>query len=324
MPSLSTYELPNSSQKRDVFLCHASEDKEEIVRPIYSALCERGFSVWLDEAEIEWGDRFPQEIEKGLKMSRFVIVVITQRFFGKDWPEKELKQALKLEIATGNKKVLPLCTKVGESKLRTKYPRLKDKSVLLWDNDPDLIATEVSKLLKRPEIDRPRSVAKQIAVGLFATLITLVVSLLLLGLFIAFASALGLVQPSDGRTALPAYIISVWGTVVLTMGSVGALIAFARYHPNCNDRTNGCSLSVLEWFLGLTSLMVANHLCGWSTSDLGLTSEILLFPITYIVFPFALSASVFFGVQIGMVAFMAYKYGPGSEGYTINFVDFSL
>ena len=41
---------------RDIFICHASEDKKEVVRPIVEAFRQAGISVWFDEAEIKWGD----------------------------------------------------------------------------------------------------------------------------------------------------------------------------------------------------------------------------------------------------------------------------
>ena len=40
----------NRSQP-DTFICHASEDKEAIARPIHEALAEAGVYAWLDESE---------------------------------------------------------------------------------------------------------------------------------------------------------------------------------------------------------------------------------------------------------------------------------
>jgi hypothetical protein len=36
----------------DVFICHASEDKDTVARPLADALTVRGWSVWLDELEL--------------------------------------------------------------------------------------------------------------------------------------------------------------------------------------------------------------------------------------------------------------------------------
>jgi len=40
----------------DVFICHASEDKDAVARPLAKALEARGLTVWLDEFQIKLGD----------------------------------------------------------------------------------------------------------------------------------------------------------------------------------------------------------------------------------------------------------------------------
>ncbi len=40
----------------DVFISHASEDKEAVARPLYQALKDAGVSAWLDEVNITLGD----------------------------------------------------------------------------------------------------------------------------------------------------------------------------------------------------------------------------------------------------------------------------
>ncbi len=39
----------------DVFISHASEDKDEIVRPLANTLVEKGVKVWYDEFEMKIG-----------------------------------------------------------------------------------------------------------------------------------------------------------------------------------------------------------------------------------------------------------------------------
>ena len=41
---------------RDLFISHASEDKDELVRPLAIELQKEGFSVWYDEFELTIGD----------------------------------------------------------------------------------------------------------------------------------------------------------------------------------------------------------------------------------------------------------------------------
>ena len=61
----------------DVFISHASEDKEEVVRPLANALRKAGLKVWYDEFELHIGDSLRRKIDQGLEKIRFGIVVIS-------------------------------------------------------------------------------------------------------------------------------------------------------------------------------------------------------------------------------------------------------
>lgn len=63
------------SGKRDVFICHASEDKEDIVEPLIKAFGSADISYWYDKAEIAWGDSIVENVNAGLKNARYVLIV---------------------------------------------------------------------------------------------------------------------------------------------------------------------------------------------------------------------------------------------------------
>ena len=50
-----------NKEQRDIFICHASEDKGDIVKPIIEAFEQSGITYWYDEAEIKWGDSITQK-----------------------------------------------------------------------------------------------------------------------------------------------------------------------------------------------------------------------------------------------------------------------
>ena len=77
-------------QEYDLFLSHASEDKESIARPLYAALTAAGVSVWFDEAVLELGDSLRRKIEEGLAKCRYGVVILSPRFLNKHWPRREL------------------------------------------------------------------------------------------------------------------------------------------------------------------------------------------------------------------------------------------
>ena len=69
----------------DVFISHTSEDKDEVVRPLATALRDAGLKVWYDEFELRIGDSLRRKIDKGLASSRFGVVVLSQDFFGRGY-----------------------------------------------------------------------------------------------------------------------------------------------------------------------------------------------------------------------------------------------
>ena len=134
-------------ETRDVFLCHASEDKAGVVRPLFQELEISGVSCWFDEADIKWGDSIPQTINRGLSVSRFVIVVLSRAFLAKHWPQRELNAVLNQEASSGETRVLPLVVGDAQDEVMAAYPLLNDKRYLLWDGDPAPIIAEFHRLL---------------------------------------------------------------------------------------------------------------------------------------------------------------------------------
>jgi len=142
------------NQLKDVFICHASEDKPEIVKALVAAFRREGISYWYDEAEIKWGESIPEKINEGLKVSHYVIVIISKSFLSKNWPQRELNSALNVEASTGKVRVLPLV--VGTNEVREeifqKYPLLNDKRCLTWENDVQKIVDALKGCLGRANI----------------------------------------------------------------------------------------------------------------------------------------------------------------------------
>jgi hypothetical protein len=146
---------------RDVFLCHASEDKPNVVRPLYDALCAVGITCWLDEAEIGWGDSLVGKVNEGLRDSRFVIVVLSDAFLAKPWPRRELASALSVESSSGIVRVLPLLVG-GNPKTQAvlaELPLLSDKLHLCWEGDPRPVLEAMRRKLQSGEPASRRGVS---------------------------------------------------------------------------------------------------------------------------------------------------------------------
>lgn len=135
---------------KDVFICHASEDKLSIVEPLANAILEKGFKVWYDKIEIKWGDSITDKINEGLKNSKYVVLVLSIAFLNKHWPKKEMNAALNLEIGFGNKKILPLIVGNNEERaaILQQIPLQNDKRFLIWNNSTEEVIEALIEVLK--------------------------------------------------------------------------------------------------------------------------------------------------------------------------------
>jgi len=130
----------------DVFICHASEDKKNVVEPLSKAFKDAGIRVWVDSENIGWGEGIVESVNSGLSHSRFAVIVLSESFLKKNWPAKEMNAVLSKEIKSGITCVLALL--VGEQavtdKILTAYPLLADKRYVEWSSSD--VGTVVSAL----------------------------------------------------------------------------------------------------------------------------------------------------------------------------------
>ena len=117
---------PSAEEVFDVFISHASEDKDEIVRPLATALKEEGLQVWYDEFELRIGSSLRRTIDRGIARSRFGIVVLSESFFEKGWPGYEL-DGLVTRAVGGEQVLLPIWHGVTKQQVMDYSPSLADK-----------------------------------------------------------------------------------------------------------------------------------------------------------------------------------------------------
>ncbi len=110
----------------DVFVCHASEDKERFARPLAQALSAAGLRVWYDELSLRIGDSLRRSIDSGLSRSRYGVVVLSPSFFAKEWPQTELDGLVAREL-DGNKLILPVWHNIELEEVRRHSPTLADR-----------------------------------------------------------------------------------------------------------------------------------------------------------------------------------------------------
>ncbi len=134
----------------DVFISHASEDKEEVVRPLANALAAAGLSVWYDEFELRIGDSLRRKIDRGLARSRFGIVVLSHAFFGRGWPEYEL-DGLVTRAVSGDQILLPVWHNVSKREVVGYSPSLADRLARSTaTHTVEEIAAEIVDVIQNP------------------------------------------------------------------------------------------------------------------------------------------------------------------------------
>ncbi len=136
----------------DVFISHASEDKDDFVRPLAEGLQERGLSVWFDEFELRVGDSLRESIDRGLSQSRFGIVVFSPHFFRKQWPQNELNGLVTRESA-GAKVILPIWHNVDAEEVRAVSPVLVDRVAISSSIGLQQVIEELIQAIAAPAID---------------------------------------------------------------------------------------------------------------------------------------------------------------------------
>lgn len=118
---------PNHFEKKyDVFISHASEDKDDVVRPLAHALTAKNLTVWYDEFELKIGDSLRRKIDKGLANSKFGIVVLSKEFIKKGWTNYEL-DGIVTKAVTGEQVILPIWHNITKKEVIDYSPSLADK-----------------------------------------------------------------------------------------------------------------------------------------------------------------------------------------------------
>jgi hypothetical protein len=138
---------PPISKTYDVFISHASEDKDAVVRPLARALASEGVTAWYDETELRIGDSLRRKIDAGLANCRFGVVVLSPSFFDKGWPNYELDGLVTREVASRQQLILPIWHNVGQAEVMQYSPTLAGKLARRTADVPlDQIAREIAEV----------------------------------------------------------------------------------------------------------------------------------------------------------------------------------
>ncbi len=123
-------ESSNVAKAFDVFISHATEDKDAVVRDLAHALQDEELDVWYDEFALRIGDNLRRKIDAGLTSSRFGVVVLSPHFFAKEWSQYELDGLVTREMSGEQQIILPLWHDISRDEVAARSPSLANKVAL--------------------------------------------------------------------------------------------------------------------------------------------------------------------------------------------------
>lgn len=135
---------------RDVFLCHAWDDRKEAAKELHDQLEAGGVSVWFSEKDVLLGTSFLREIDKGLAKSRIGLVLVTpallRRIQAEGIAEKELSVLLARDL------LVPIVHNTTYDALREVSPLLGSKNGLNTAEDTmAIIVAKIAELVSLPQ-----------------------------------------------------------------------------------------------------------------------------------------------------------------------------
>ena len=127
---------------RDVFLCHAWDNRAGAAKDLHDSLESRGVSVWFSEKDVALGTPLLREIDRGLAKSRVGVVLVTpallRRLQGEGSADKELSALLARDL------LVPIVHDTTYEALREVSPLLGSRSGL--STAEDTMANVAAKL----------------------------------------------------------------------------------------------------------------------------------------------------------------------------------
>jgi hypothetical protein len=131
---------------RDLFLCHAWDDRRGVATELNDLLEAKGVSVWFSEKDILLGQPFMREIDRGLAKSRAGLVLITpallERVNNRGVSDNELSELLARD------QLIPVVHGTTYEEVRRVSPLLGSRHGLDRAEDSmEVIATKIAELV---------------------------------------------------------------------------------------------------------------------------------------------------------------------------------
>lgn len=129
--------------RRDVFLCHAWDDREGVAKTLHDLLESFDVAVWFSEKDVALGSSLIREIDRGLKSSRIGVVLVTPSMLKRLDAQGVADKELSVLLATD--RVIPVVDGTTFEALRDESPLLASRSGLSTEeNTLEQIAVKIA------------------------------------------------------------------------------------------------------------------------------------------------------------------------------------
>ncbi len=127
---------------RDVFLCHAWDDRQGAAKQLHNLLEAAGVKVWFSEKDLGLGVPMMRAIDKGLAASRIGLVLVTPALLSR-LPKESVADKELSALLAGNR-LIPVVHNTTYAALRDVSPLLASRSGL--DTAEDSMAVIANKI----------------------------------------------------------------------------------------------------------------------------------------------------------------------------------
>ena len=132
---------------RDVFLCHAWDDRQGPAKDLHDLLVAAGVKVWFSEKDLGLGIPMMRAIDKGLAASRIGLVLVTPALLAR-LPKESVADKELSALLAGNR-LVPIVHNTTYEALRNVSPLLASRSGLDTAEDSlQVIASKIAELVK--------------------------------------------------------------------------------------------------------------------------------------------------------------------------------
>jgi hypothetical protein len=136
----------NNSKPYDVFISYAVEDRN-VTDELCKNLKDLGVKVWYSNIELGLGENISTTIAKGLKESRYGVVILSKHYTEGNWPAYELHSLL-AEHYQNKQRILPIWHQITGEEVKQHYPDLMSIYGISTDKGILYAAEQIKKKIR--------------------------------------------------------------------------------------------------------------------------------------------------------------------------------